>query len=281
MVAPLLAQDSVTAVRRDGRRTYAEFVTAVLLVALGTLASCKRTDPATSSGDGDTTIAATPFVFVSLVGGQVGGRPASAESFYVGRDGRIQVSEESTDGVLHRLRHGRLQTESFFEGITRVGSADGTEAADGATQPEELPEYFAPAVVLAYEAPSGEFLINDYPQQELPEPVASLVARVTALGERPELVDAEPGLYARAQRHPIFDPRIETPDLVLDVEEAARDAHLSSMLRREMAFIRLGDVEEEVLIAGRVALLPDRSVHVQVGQIVYLVMAHVNHGDSD
>jgi len=258
--------------------------TLIYLMAMGALIGCGRCDPAVPPGDGNTSIDTEPFVFISLLAGHVGGHPSSSESFYVGRDGRIQVSEESRDGVIHRLRQGQLgqsDTELFFEGIPGVRIADGTHATDGTTPPVELPEYFPPAVVLAYEAPSGEFLLNDYPQQELPEPVASLVARVTALRERSELTDADPGLYARAQRHLIFDPRIETPDLVLNVEEAARDAHLSSMLRREMTFIRLGDVEEKVFIAGRVALMPDRSVYVRVGQTVYLIMAYTNHGNSN
>ncbi len=268
------------AARKTGRLGLG-VVAVLLLVALGTLACCERDGPAAPNGEEDTAISATPFVFVSLVGAKVGGRPASSESFYVGRDGLVQVSEESTDGVLHRLRQGQLDTESFFDGLSQVVPSDSADAVDGSAESDELPEFFPPAVVLAYAAPSGEFLMTEYRQDHLPERVASFVAQVTALGEQPDLVDAEPGLYARAQRHLVFDPSIETPDLVLDEEEAANAAPLSTMLRRETAFIRLGAVDEEVVLAGSISLLPDRSVQVQVGQIVYLVMAYVNLGNSN
>lgn len=248
-------------------------------LALGPLAACKRTAPAAPNGHDGTAAAAIPFVFVSLVEAKVGGRPASSESYYVGHDGLVQVSEESTDGVVHRLRHGQMDTEPFFENLSQLHSTDSAEPGDNSAEPDELPEFFPPTVVLAYAAPSGEFLTFEYQQDQPPQPAASLVARITALGERQGLVDAEPGLFARARRQSAFDPNIETPDLVLDEEAATKDP-VSTMLRRETAFIRLGAADDEVVLAESVSLLPDRSVQVQVGQIVYLLMAYVHRDNS-
>ncbi len=229
---------------------------------------------AMAGAGGDSALPTIPFIFVSLLGAQTGGFSALSESFYIGQDGRVQMSKESSDGRLHRLHDGLVETESFFEEIIRVSSAQNTENRQRATAQGDLTDYYPPKVVLAYATPLGEYSIKSYSRQQIPETVAEFADRVTALRERPELAAAEPGLYIRAQHLPRFDPRIQKPDLVITVEEAVRDANLWNAVRREMALVRVGSLDENVLIIGSLALRPEHPVHVQVGDIVYRIITY-------
>jgi hypothetical protein len=210
----------------------------------------------------------------------VGGRAAQAESIFIGSDGRVQASSESTHGILHRLQEGQAPEETLFADLYQLTASLDRRTEPPRTPDTKLPEYFPPKLVLSTLGPRADYWMQSYPREEVPEAAAELSRRMTTLRDSLEPVTAEPGLYVRAQRIPSFDHRIQTPALVLGIARAAEDATLVRMLQNEMRLIRVGDTAESHLLAGELPLRPDRRFHLQVDQTVYRILSF-SYGDPN
>ncbi len=217
----------------------------------------------------------TPFIFLSLLGPHTGGFPALSRTFYIGQDGYLQVSEESSDGILRRLRQGLIDTTTFYEARRQADAARKPDDAQESTLAHnELTDYFPPKVVLVYTTASGGYFARSYERARLPKPVYSLMRQVIALQDRPEFTDADPGIYVRAQRLEKFDPRIQTLDLVVDMEEAAHSVDFSNAIGREMAFTPVDLKDGVARFFGRVPLRREDPLHMQIGAMVYRILVY-------
>jgi hypothetical protein len=215
-----------------------------------------------------------PFVWVSLLGPHVGGRRATSETVYLGKDGAVQVARETNDGELISLREGRLQPIALWEELDGIPVPKPAKRASG-----ELTDYRPPTVVVARLSALGAYSIASYRREELVEPTSDLVERATAMPGGIRLEAGKPGLYLRAQRIPGFDPRIQKPDLEISAERGRKNRVLAKALRREMSLVRIGDHGEKVVLFGELELRPERRVHLQSGDTVYRLVSYATRED--
>ncbi len=245
-----------------------------LVTIVAVLCSCGSCGGSTPPASIDTPtverelVSSSPFLFVTLLGPHTGGMTATSEAFHVADDGLVQVSVESTGGTLRKIRRARLSTRAFFEAVARIPSSEMDDPKPGGA-PGELTDFYPAQVALAWLTAAGEYRIQSFRREDLSTRLSDLVERVTALRQTESLVEAESGLYVRAQRIPGFDPRVQTADLVLQPEEAQQDPRLSEALQREMGLVRIGGHGDTVRVTGGLELRPRRPVHIQVGDVVY------------
>jgi hypothetical protein len=214
-----------------------------------------------------------PFVYVSNLGGMVGGSPATSQSYYVNRAGMVQRSEETTDGSLQRLQEGLLRDDASLGGLFRFRFPAETAPSAGKSGAHlELSEYFPPRVVVGYAAPSGEYALRSYGADEMSASVQEFVKATTSSVEGSELVDARAGLYVRAQRLPSFDPHIQAPDVLL--ETVGSSSELLRVLQNEMALIRVGDPDTSFSLSEDIEVKPGQPAHIQFGEIYFRIIAY-------
>lgn len=230
------------------------------LVALSTC--CSRTSGGRAASsltvDAPRPSPCVAFVFVAQIEPGAGGLPGASRAFYAGRDGRLQVSRESTSGELSSLRLGNGETDALFELVGRIEPPP--QRSDHA--PGEVSDYTPAKVAFAWLIPGGEYRIESHPRDDLPAGYGDLLQSVTSLVDEHALANAIPGLYLRAQRIPRFDPRIQKLDLAMTALVSRRSV-LAEALEHEMALVRIGDRNADVRIAEQLALRPGRPLHVQ------------------
>lgn len=228
-----------------------------------------------SQGKGLTT-EVVPFAYVSKIGGMVGGFTATSNSQYINSSGLVQVSKEETNGVLHMLKIGHADTRAFFDDLARDCKLllPKRKSAER-DQAHELSEYYPPKTLVCYSVPSqGNVICNSYGINETTDALKNFVNKAEKIIIQSALALAEAGLYARAQRIPEADLNFITPDVKLEHSDIAANKRLVSILKNEMALIRIGEEAATVVLANKITLLPDKPIYIQIGKRVYLLITY-------
>lgn len=224
-------------------------------------------------------IEAGRFVYVSEIGGMVGGFTATSNSRYIGGTGLVQVSREETNGVIHMLRMGHADTEGFLRELAegcKLRPPERNSAQQG--EPLEVSEYYPPETLVCYLTPSHHYVIYSFKGKEVTDVVRGFVNQAAEFVARSELSSVKPGLYVRAQRILESDAKIVKPDVVLERSELAANKKLLSILENEMALVRVGQETDRGVLRGKITFLPDKPIHIQIEDYLYLVTTYRYNG---
>jgi hypothetical protein len=234
----------------------------------GPFGACARDEQAPSVPGPSGGSAAMPFVFLSSIEPHAGGRAGTSQVFLLDAEERLQVSSESTDGLLFLLEDARLSQGTFRDVLAR--SSD----LPPASSPARMQDHSPARVAVGRLDPSGTYDMRSFAAREQPAGLAALAEHLRLLREGAQLVRSRPGLYVRAQRIPTFDARVQPPDLVLDDEAARRTPVLAELLKQEMRLVRVGDSGTSVPLGESLEFRSGRAMHVQVGSRVYRLLAY-------
>jgi hypothetical protein len=218
------------------------------------------------------------FVWLSFVDAAASGTPARSLSFHASASGALQIA--STRGaVLERLSLRTDVAPRLFDTLPALRADAPAPPRDRSA--DEVGEYVPALVVTAWASADGGYAMESRSSDALPagaRRLAGLARHVASehLDGKDE-PPAEPGLYARLQRLPRFDPAIQPPDAVLDARAARQEAGLSRLIEHELALVRIADSTASSapdVTIGSAALRPGRPIHVQVDARFYRIIAY-------
>lgn len=213
------------------------------------------------------------FVFLSEVGGLVGGLSTQATSWYVGSDGLVQVSRETTDGRLLSLCEGHADGPALAEIAATLPSAM-PEKARRPAPADLVSEYYPPHVSIAYRLAGRDEFAEEYDPELVRTHLAAFERRLEDVAGRTARSLAKPGLYARAQRLVRFDPNIGKLDGKLTVERSRSLPRLASTLAAERALVFLAEGKDAAVLFDGAAVSPDHPLHLQIGSRYFLILAY-------
>lgn len=220
-----------------------------------------------------------PFAYVSKIGGMVGGFSATSNSQYINSSGLVQVSKEETNGILHMLRFGHIDTSAFFNDLAKkykpLLPKKKPPMHDKAL---ELSEYYAPQTLVCYLVSAKDNVAcHYYGKDEITDAIRDFMNKMEKIIDKSELSMAKAGLYVRAQRIPKTELSFTTPDIKL--QDLTDNQILSSILENEMALVRIDEETAKAELADKITLLPDKPIYIQIGDRLYLLITYRYKGE--
>jgi hypothetical protein len=232
-------------------------------------------DVMASSSESESFMESHSFLFVSSTGAMVGGFAARSRTMYINRSGLIQESEVETNGDLHWLHFRNGAEPSDFE--RAVGSVvlplrEGSKREKRG--PVEVSEYYAPETVVMGLLPSGKHFYEAFESNDLPPLVGRIVQEVATCLSRAPMESAKAGIYVRAQRLMDRERRYRKMDHSLTPGDLNLDERLRVLFQNEMGLVLVGKEGKSIVLAGRVPLKPGAPVHVECGDLAYVLFPY-------
>lgn len=216
-----------------------------------------------------------PFVFISKIGGMVGGFSAISNSQYIGSTGLIQVSREETNGVLHLLKQGHANTRAIFEYLNENSDIlQYKSKTEIPKQDYDLTEYYPPKTLLCYFSHEHNNICCHYfNENEITDAVRDFLNEAQKLVDQQELSLAEAGMYVRAQFIPDAKRSFVKPDIKFkNIYVATKQIH--TILENQMSLIRVGDMSATYELSEKLSFLPNKPLYIQIGKDVYLFITY-------
>lgn len=220
-----------------------------------------------------------PFVYVSKIGGMVGGFTATSNSQYISSSGLVQASKEETNGILHMLRFGHIDTSAFFNDLEKNYKSLLPKKKPSLHQKTpELSEYYAPQTLVCYLVSAQDNVAcHYYGKDEIADAIRDFMNKIEKIIDKTELSMAKAGLYVRAQRIPKTELSFTTPDIKL--QDLTDNQILSSILENEMALVRIDEETAKAELANKITLLPDKPIYIQISDRLYLLITYRYKGE--
>jgi hypothetical protein len=216
------------------------------------------------------------FVFISQIGGMVGGSSAISNSQYISSSGLIQFSTEETNGVLHTLMIGHSDESKFFKNMAKDPNiCPRMKKPLTDKQNEKLSEYYPPITIVAYSFHGGNNVACEYFGEVLnTEVVENFVNQASDIIAKTKLYPAAPGLYVRATRLLGSNLNLIKFDLELECSDLLSFATLNEMLENKMALVRVGEKNGRAVISDNVVIKAGNPVHIRIGKKAYLIFPY-------
>jgi len=222
------------------------------------------------------------FIFVSQIGGMVGGATFCSVSSYLGADGTLQSSREESNGILHSLKTGRADINPVQQKIESSTEAWKRAEAPGETNREaEVSEYYSPKILLNFLLPADPGYFSHYFElSDTTNRLSEVLKSIDTLFSDTPLSKAKDGLYARAQRIPNAKNKfIKAAANLNKLGPPARET-MCAVISREMALVRIGGLGDEIILLDGVSLKPNRPLYLEADNLVYLITTYRLEGEA-
>ena len=234
------------------------------------------------NGNPTAVVIPTEFVFMSDIGGMVGGSSSISNSTYVSRSGLVQVSKEESNGVLHTLMMSQADTNELFNYVAKSCGLDDSKKPNVNSEDDVLSEYYPPTRFIAYFFLDAYGSFYDYGNQagqpKLGKVLENSVSRLLA---KTTLYSAKSGLYVRAQRLSAENLHLIGFDLTLDPSELSSYPKLKRILANEMAMVEIPENSGAATLDNVVALRPGNNLHIRLGGRPYVIFTYRYNGQPE
>ena len=214
------------------------------------------------------------FIFISQVGGMIGGSSASSTSLYISRSGLIQSSKEETDGELHSFTAGNTDSNIFFNAIGKDKDICSRITESSFHEEHNLvSEYYPEETYVSCSFYTEDSKLCDYVGVvNKTDTIKNIIDHASILFSQAKASPAHPGLYVRATK--LANMEFIHFDLELESSDVPSFPIVMKLIESRTALILVTE-EDEFKLTDTIVLKAGIPVHVRAGNEAYLLFPYL------